>query len=200
MKTIKQLVKTTALIAALLIGNVGSSNAQAFDEGTNVLNAGIGIGSTLLSGAGYSQSPGIGLSFDHGMSELGNGIFGLGAYVGYKSYSYDYNDVYYGGGYNISEKWTYTIIGARGSYHFDVSNDKLDLYLGVMLSYNILSYKVTSNDPSFNSLNYNLGSYGSGVGFTGFGGVRYFLSDNIGLHAEVGYGVALLQLGASFKF
>jgi hypothetical protein len=31
-------------------------------------------------------------------------------------------------------------------------------------------------------------------------GARYYFTDNIGAHAELGYGISVLTLGASFKF
>lgn len=199
MKTIKQVVKATALAVAVLVSSVGTTKAQVMDEGTNILGASIGIGSSLVgsySGSGFSQTPGLSVSFDHGMSELGNGVWSLGGYLGYKSYTWEYPTY---NGYSYKYKWNFTIIGVRGAYHFDIDNDNLDLYLGAMLSYNMFSDSYTTTDPTddgFYRLSYNYG----GVGFTGFGGIRYMLSDNFGLHAELGYGVAYLSLGASFKF
>lgn len=196
----KNVFKIAAVAVAMFFGAVQNSSAQ-FEVGTNVINVGVGIGGAYLSGwTGYnkSQTPAIGLSFEHGMWEAGSGTISLGAYVGYKSIKDEYVDPYYN--YSESWKWTYTIIGARGAYHFDVDNDKLDLYLGAMLSYNILTFKYTNNDPYYYNFYNSTWSYPSYVGFSGFGGIRYYLSDNIGLNAELGYGVAYLTLGASFKF
>ncbi len=198
MKTIKLFVKTAALMTALLLSNVGTTNAQAFDIGTNVINAGVGIGGTLLSGYnGFnrSQTPALGLSFEHGTWELGDGVVSLGGYLGYKSIGDDYTS----GGYKETWKWSYTIIGVRGAYHFPLDNDKLDIYLGAMLSYNILNFKYTNNDPYYNNAYDYSGGYGSAAGFSAFGGIRYYLSDNIGLNAELGYGIAYLTIGLSFK-
>ena len=198
MKTIKLFVKTAALMTALLLSNVGTTNAQAFDIGTNVINAGVGIGGTLLGGYSFynrSQTPALGLSFEHGTWELGDGVVSLGGYLGYKSISDNFND----GSYSESWKWSYTIIGIRGAYHFPLDNDKLDLYLGAMLSYNILSFKYTSNFPTYIPGNDYSAGNGSAAGFSAFGGIRYYLSDNIGLNAELGYGIAYLTIGLSFK-
>lgn len=197
MKTIRQLTKIAVLSIAVLFGSVGTTRAQ-YDIGDNVLNVGVGIGSTLLGGYSYhdgSQTPAIGISFEHGTWELGDGIVSLGGYVGYKSLK----DEWRYGSYVSTWKWTYTIIGIRGAYHFPLDNEKLDLYLGAMLSYNILNFKYTDTDPNYNSSFDWSGGYGSTAGFSGFGGVRYYLSDNIGLNAELGYGIAYLTLGVSFK-
>jgi hypothetical protein len=92
------------------------------------------------------------------------------------------------------------IIGARGAYHFPLDNDKLDLYLGAMISYNIVTFKYTNTDPYYYNFYSSGWSYPSFVGFSGYGGIRYYLSDNFGLNAELGYGVAYLTLGVSYKF
>jgi hypothetical protein len=198
MKTITQLAKVAVLSVAVLFGTVGTSRAQ-YDVGTSNLNLGIGLGNTLLSGfngAGFSQTPAIGISFDHGMWEAGDGTISLGGYLGYKAFKYE--DSYFN--YSEAYKWTYTIIGVRGAYHFPIDNEKLDLYLGAMLSYNIVTFKYENSDPYYYDLYNSSFDYGSGIGFSGFGGIRYYLSDNIGLNAELGYGIGYLTLGVTFKF
>ena len=84
-------------------------------------------------------------------------------------------------------------LGARGSYHFNellkIDNDKLDIYGGAGLGYQNWSYKGTS-----------LGSYNSGVYLLIHAGGRYYLSEKMGIHAELGSGVSTLLAGVSFKF
>ena len=103
---------------------------------------------------------GIHQKVEHGTWELGDGVVSLGGYLGYKSISDNYND----GFYSYSWKWSYTIIGVRGAYHFPLDNDKLDIYLGAMLSYNILNFKYTNDSPSYNSAYDYSGGYGSAAG------------------------------------
>ena len=163
-----------------------------FQRGDNAINLGIGFGSSL----GYtysSQTPGISASFEHGVWEVGGpGVISLGGYIGYKSFTnkYDYFLSYY------EEKWSYTIIGFRGAYHFNgINTDKFDVYGGVMLSYNILSY-TNNNNSSF----YTHDTYGSALGGSLYIGGRYFISPNFALYSELGYGVSILNFGVSFKF
>jgi len=66
-----------------------------------------------------------------------------------------------------------------------------------MLSYNILTYKYTSNNPYYDNL-YN-GSYGSALGLSLYLGARYFVSPKVALFAELGYGIAYFNLGAAFR-
>lgn len=174
--------------------------AQAFEQGTNSLGASVGIGGAYsgigFSGSGVSQTPAIGLHFDHGMGDLGAGVWGLGGFVGYKKISYSQD---YLGYYKYDYSWTYLIIGARGTWHYNEwHGDKLDTYGGLMLSYNAVTYKDNTNYGTYG----NLGSYtygGSGMGFTGFLGLKYYFNDKFGAFTELGYGVAFLQLGLTLK-
>jgi hypothetical protein len=87
------------------------------------------------------------------------------------------------------------VVGARGAYHYNGFENvpDLDVYGGVMLGYNIVKYSSNGNDE------YLANSYGSGIGFSGFLGGRWFFSDNIGAYAELGYGVSTLNVGVTFK-
>src|SRR5262249_21387056 len=140
-------------------------HAQAFEAGTNVLSAGIGLGSSLANGYTYgTQGIGLSASYERGIWEAGPGVISLGGYIGYKTFS----EVY--GGY--SYKWNYTIIGGRGAYHFTGLNvDNLDLYAGLMLSYDNVSFSSSDGSPVY------VGNYGSGIELTPFAGARYYFAN-----------------------
>lgn len=161
--------------------------AQPFLKGTTTINAGIGLG-TALGGLGKSR-PAISVSFDHGIWEVGGpGVISLGGYVGNTGYKYS--------GMGYTAKWNYIVVGARSAYHYHgfTSVPELDVYGGVMLAYNIVKYSSDGDNTAQSN------SYGSGLGFSGFLGGRWFFSDNIGAYAELGYGVSVLNVGATFKF
>ena len=181
----------------ILMTTSQTAQAQAFQKGTNVVSLGIGLGSSLLSYSGSSQTPAISANFERGIWDIGGpGVVSLGGYIGYKGYSYDGS---YSSGYKWSEKWNYTIVGIRSAYHYNgLSEKKIDLYGGVMLSANIVSYKYT-NSSGYNE-SASAGNYNSGAGFTAFVGGRYFFTDKIAAMAELGYGVSYLTIGASLKF
>ena len=187
------------LLAFALTASSGLAARAQFTSGDNILGAGIGIGgaySNVGFNSGVSQSPAIGLHFDHGMGTLGPGEWGLGGYVGYKHLSYtERNSTYWTYDYS----WTYFIIGARGTWHYnDWHTDKLDTYAGVMLAYNAVTYKDNTNYGSYSYLNtYSYG--GSYVGFSGLLGARYWFSDKVGAYLELGYGVAAVQVGVSVR-
>jgi hypothetical protein len=162
-----------------------------FEKGDKVLNLGIGLGSTLYTGSYYrNQIPPITASFEVGIVDniLEKGVIGVGGYLGYASYKWDYsNDDW---GYKISN----FIIGARGSFHYPLV-DKLDTYAGVLTGYRIVRYKEYGSYSGY----YDYTPSG-GLVWSGFVGARYYFQENLAAMAELGYGIAYLTLGVAVKF
>jgi|SRR5690606_24099181 len=175
------------LLTLVMVLTTVMIHGQAFENGTTTANAGIGLG-TALGGLGNAR-PALSVSVDHGLWDLGGpGVISLGGYIGNTGYKYD------SGGFE--HKWNYFVIGARGAYHFNGLTDhpkELDLYGGIMLAYNHVKYSSDGNN-GFG------GNYGSGIGFSGFIGGRWFFSDQFGAYAELGYGVSILNVGVTYKF
>jgi len=160
-----------------------------FVKGDKVLNVGIGFGTTLYSGSYYkSQIPPISASLEFGVADniLEKGVIGVGPYVGYSSYKYEYA----GWGW----KYSNIIIGARGNFHYPLVN-KLDTYTGLLLGYNVSSSKEFGT-----STGYDYHASSGGVVWAWFIGGRYYFSDNFAAMLELGYGVAYLNLGIALKF
>jgi len=175
-------------LAVITLCATQSVSAQEFAKGTNVINAGIGFGGNFYNGRLGTSSQGLGISasYERGIWETGDfGIVSLGGYLGYKSYTSD--NVFFGG---ASSKYSYTIIGVRGAFHYtglDVEN--LDVYGGAMASFNIASF-----DGDFDN------DLESRPGASIFVGGRWYFTENFGVFAEAGYGVSILTIGASFRF
>jgi hypothetical protein len=157
-----------------------STQAQTYEEGDNLLNVGFGLGATF--GTGKTSIPPVSASFEHGFTDK----ISAGALVGFAGSK----EVV--GAYTF--KYSYIIIGARGSYHF-YNTDKIDAYGGALLGYNIGNSKVEGPAGGLISP-----SKVGGVVFGAHVGARYYFNDQIGAFAEVGYGVALLNLGLAVKF
>ena len=168
--------------------------AQIFDQGDFVLNLGLGIGSTLYTGLYYKTTvPPVFVSGDYCVREnLGPGNLGVGGYIGYNAYKWDYTYLGDSWGY----KYSTIIIGPRGTYHFVDLVDNLDLYGGILLGARIVSAK----EYGTTYLGYNYTANSSGVAYSMFAGARYYFSDNFGVMAELGYGIAYLSVAASLKF
>lgn len=177
-----------------------TSFAQAvYQIGSNVVGFGLGVGGNFGLSSSYQSAPAINFQYEHGLKQVGPGVLSLGAYLGFKKYSY--TSSFYG--YTYSQDWKYTILGVRGAWHLQelkgVNLDKIDTYGGVMLSYNLLNYTYKDNDPS--STNFFIGdSYGSSVGITPFVGARYYFVNNLAGMVEFGYGMTYINIGLAYKF
>lgn len=192
-------MKKLTILVFLVAGIAAVTCAQSFKEGTNIISAGIGLGSTLGSYTYSSQTPALSLQYERGVWEVdGPGVISVGGYLGIKSYKYSdsYSDGY--ANYNYTEKWNYTIIGVRSAYHYTgLKKDKFDIYGGVMLSYDILSYKYNENGVTSGG---TIPNYGSGMGFSLYAGGRYYFASNFAAFAELGYGISFLNLGVELRF
>lgn len=152
-------------------------------KGINLLNAGVGLGSYGLYGTGGLH---LTASFEHGFSK--NITAGLETGFVQRKYADDW-------------KYTYFIVGARGSYHFNealqIANPKLDVYGGAGLLYRHFSVKYDNSGVE----EYFSGKASSGTMTIDLhAGGRYQFNNNVGAFAEVGYGISPLKLGMSFKF
>ena len=185
-------MKKTLLFIAAGFFAVAQLSAQesTFLKGDKVFNVGIGLGSTLYSGNYYkSQVPPVSASLEFGIVDgiLEKGVIGVGPYVGYSSYKYEY----------LEWGWKYSniILGARGSFHYPLL-DKLDTYAGILIGFNIVTSK-EFGDPIPGS---DYSSASSGVVWSGFIGARYYFTDALAAMLELGYGIAWLNIGVALKF
>lgn len=195
----KKLIFNSKLIALSIICVFALSqqaNAQKLEPGDIDVNLGLGFGKTYysFSYSGYSSFPAITISGDYGLTDdFGSGTIGVGPVIGYSRASYDYSG--FGGDY----KWVLSelILGARGTYHYEVI-DNLDTYGGAMLYMINYRYKYTGDYGSF------LGSDSDVVTDTDvkisiFAGAKYYFTDNIAAFGEIGYSITWLTVGASLK-
>lgn len=159
-------------------------------------------------------SPSFHLAVDYGVKRLGPGTFGFGGALAIKTASWSLatsqpldNDFDYFGGYvPHKERWTDIIIGLRGTYHLDLPKaPKFDLYFGLMLGARITQYHYsgyeiitwwphpyTYKEVGFN----NTRTYPVGGLFLG---CKYYFTESVGMFGEIGWDVAALKLGVSFK-
>lgn len=167
--------KILMILTLVAISEIATAQHSAGDMN---LNIGLGLGSTFATGD--TSIPPIGASFEYGIKDE----ISIGGYLGYSASEQKV--------VGFTAKYSYTIIGVRGSYHYDfLGNEKLDTYGGLMLGYNIAG--VDWDGPG------NAASAG-GVSYSLYVGGRYAFTEKIGAFAELGYGIAYLQLGANIKF
>ena len=192
--------KRVAGMFALLVLTTTAMYAQPFLKYTNVASAGAGLGSSL-GGFGYSSStPALSAYYERGIWEVGGpGVISLGGYAGIKSYTYSNNYGIAAKSYTYNQKWSYTVVGVRSAYHYNgLKSEEFDVYGGLMMSYDILSYTYDDSNPT--GVRYDNTGYGSVVGLSLYAGGRYFFAKNFAAFAEVGFGVSYLNLGLAYKF
>ncbi|MCA1757259.1 MAG: hypothetical protein LC649_07370 [Bacteroidales bacterium] len=174
----------------LLLCGQGADAQNMFNKGDKKLNLGIGIGSTLYTGSYYTNRiPPISASFEIGVKDElfdEKSSLGVGGYIGYTGAKWE--EMGYG--------WKYSsiIIGGRGSLHYQLI-ENVDTYTGLMLGYNIVS------SSSFgDSIWDDYSSVGSSMSYSWYIGGRYSFNDSFAAMAELGYGVAYLNLGITLSF
>ena len=189
----KRITFTIIFAFALIMLNSLNAQENLLSKGDKVINLGIGLGSTLYSGSYYSTTiPPISASFEIGFKDdvLEKGSIGLGGYLGFSSSKWKYTYAGADWGY----KYTNIIIGARGAFHYPFI-DKLDTYTGLMIGYNVVTSKEFGNiDPT-----YNYSASSGGFVWSWFAGGRYYFTEKFAALAEIGYGIAWLNLGVAIK-
>ena len=184
----KKFLFTIAFAAVIHSFGMAQSSSSVFNNGDNLLNIGIGVGSPFF-GSGYSASIPVNptITYEKGVTDA----ISVGATFSYASSKYTYSD--FTSDYTLKESAIY--IGARGSYHFNQLinlDNNLDLYGGASLGYVIVSVSDNQGDSA---------AAASAAGFGLFAGAKYFFAPTTGIYAELGYeSLSYLNIGITFKF
>jgi len=183
-------MKRAILIAIVTLFALSLSFAQiAYQKEDRVGSLMYGIGSYVYASNATASFPPLTAAYDMGYNEN----ISFGGLVSYTSSKYDFS----GFGYGYTWTWSYLIIAARGAYHYDLlHNDKIDTYGGLMLGYNIASFSETHTGTGFGL---GGGSANGGILFGGYAGGRYFFTPNLAAQVELGFGLALLNIGIAYK-
>ncbi len=180
------------LIVALFTLSTLNAQESEFILGSKVLSLGIGIGNTLYSGSYYTSGvPPISFSYEQAIKDeiLEKGVIGIIGSIGYNSYKYRYTYTGYEYGYNYSN----IVISAGGTFHYPLL-DKLDTYGVIGLGYNISTFKEVGDFPSGVT-----SSSSGGFVFGIYVGGRYYFNEHFAAFAQVGYGIAYLTFGVSYR-
>ena len=192
MKRISILVVLFALAISLGAQEAVTKSAEyptVFQPGEKIVQAGLGFG--MMGLYGDIVIPPISFSVDIA-KEIEGFPVSFGGLIGIAKSEYDWSYAYYD-----DYKWTYTyfVIGGRAAYHLKLDSPKIDPYGGIMLGYNIVSFKEPANWNS--SYGYSGGDSYLMYGF--YGGARYFFNPKMAVYAELGYGFGYFNLGISYK-
>ncbi len=176
---------TFAILGCLALQQ-NNAQAQAFQKGNKLVNAGLGLGayninilaSFIAEKASASHSAiGLGASFEVGITDQ----ISVGGLVGYSR--------------NSSLQTNFIHIGARGSYHLSdvikLQSEKIDVYAGAGIGFRIMSSNLLKGSD-FDGL--------SKVFIPIHVGGRYYFTDNIAAFSELGTGFSIFQGGITYKF
>lgn len=187
-------MKRMMILTVLLVLSFSSANAQTiFKKGDIEFAAGMGIFPTFAKDDAAIVVPP--LSARLHIRALPN--FSLGAYAAYSSS--EAHQVGLPGGAVRDVDNEFYLFGLRAAAHTN-RLDNWDIYGGAMLGYNVpkvnntlTKEKSEIEGPVFSRPAENEFTYSAFVGAT------YFPVKNLGLFAEVGYGISILNLGVSVK-
>lgn len=201
---------------AILLTITSTSKAQderCFKVGSSAINLGVGVGNTVsynsyygngyygngngYIGAGAAFTPAFTASYEYGIAHAGIGIIGAGMEFGFQGTHSTYVD----NNHSERQTWTTLAFSPRATYHFDVINKKrLDIYAIVQL--NIYSNGYSDEVTDYNHNNIIIKNSHSGVGVRpgAMVAIRYFVTPNFGFFSELGYDIAIIKGGLTFKF
>lgn len=165
-----------------------ASAKATHQAGDQVLDASVGLFG--FAGAyGNTTVPPLSLGYDYQL----NSHISVGGLLGYAQSSYDFGFGPYGGTFT----YTYVLVGATGTYHFDdlvqeaLKGVPLDPYARLVLGYNVVSASYSGYGSIAGSGSYLL--LGTSLG------ARYWFTPKLAGQLELGYGIGLLSLGVAYK-
>lgn len=147
-------------------------------------------------------TPSLQATVDYGI----NKFFSLGVAVSYQNFAFNINDYSYTlNDVTVTENFKSDVnrysFALRPLFHY-ANNDRFDMYSGLRIQAIHKSFDANTTDPNFNFDDNALLKKGTrfGVGLVAYG-VRYYLTENIGLGAEINVGapyVANFNIAARF--
>jgi len=190
-------MKKIVLILLALTVVTGTMQAQkttdTFANKDNVVSVGFGLGGVYGFSSYDSQTPVFGAQYDRGIYEFKfGGVIGVGGFLGYKGYVDKFNI----GNNDYKIRSSIVIIGARGTFHYDVFQvENLDTYGGAMIAFHVVNE--STNLPAAFDYNYD---HSSALYASIYAGAKYYFTPQFEAFAEVGYGVSWLTMGVGYKF
>ncbi len=162
-----------------------AGDSAMIQQGDKVIGARLAMGSVYGAGSGLVLNGEYG--FRNNLIDLGGtkNNLGVGASLGYSSYS-------------VAYAWgTYTyrniLLISSAIWHVDLLNDpKIDTYASLSMGWNLGTVSVPSGGPNYSNT-YNGIIWGTAVG------ARYQFTDKISAVGELGFGMGVLRLGLDYR-
>ncbi len=197
------LVCAIGLFAGINTASAQEGDGTAYSQGQSTVSLGYGFGNiwkklfkitSAFSGGSYktSSTGPYSITYEYGVTDK----ISVGLAVAYSQIKGVYTDPS-DPDENYTDKLTNTSAILRGNYHFG-SSAKFDPYIGLGLGYYNFKYETKYKDGTNTG---NVFAIPGSFGFNGQLGAKYYITDQFGLFAEVGYVVGGIgQIGVNFKF
>ena len=210
----KLLLVVAALVASFsLSAQSGEGTNPYLSKGDQIVSGTIGLGNVFFpTGDWDSKFPPIELSYEYGLLENAFDIEGLSIGVGGSLGYTNAIDLMTWGNIITGEVeseygYTFNVIraAAKGYVHYDVLGafgvevKKLDTYAAISVGLVIENTRLWGEygeDLAVESTNTTAAQLGLGISL----GARYWFTEKIAANLERGGGLAILNLGASFRF
>ena len=185
-------MKRLMILMAVLVLALSITNAQTtFKKGDIELAAGIGLFPTFAKDNATTTIPPARFNLRLAPN------FSLGAYAAYSSSEAHQVGLPGGAVRDVSNE--FYVLGLRAAAHTN-RMDNWDIYGGAMLGYNIpkVDETITKEKSDIDGPTFSRPAENK-VTYSAFVGASYYPMKNIGLFAEVGYGISIFNMGVSLK-
>ena len=153
----------------------------------------VGLVPTFAKDDGNVKLLPLSLNYDYRIAEK----ITVGAYVGYSVTETDRQIINDG----VVAQWRnqFSIFGLRVAAHAN-KFENWDIYGGFMVGYNLSRVETLAGDIDEITKHMGIKPVSGRTTLTGFVGGRYDISKKVGITGEIGFGVSIINLGASYKF
>jgi len=194
----KNIIKTGLLLFSLVLGTQLSAQYYPdieYKKGDVEVALGVGLMNTFIDKNTEAPIPPVSLTLGYRLKES----ISIGTYLGYSRTSYtppQDKDIQEPNVPSFTNN--YFQIGLRGQGHY--TEGRLDFYGGAMVGYNF-SVNNFDNLGASNRLEGIVAEkFKDLVTFSGHIGMKYLISEHVGIYGEVGYGVSIFNFGITTRF
>lgn len=201
-------MKNKLFLLSLAVVCMSSAVKAQNEEGQSVVTLGAGYslvnnivksGLETYSDVNVKSVPTIALTYDYGLTDN----FSLGVAAAYQSVSGEFTNTYFDNNLDLQTEtakssFSRMNIAIRPLFHYGGS-DKLDLYSGLRVGMLFRNSEVESEQENIDLFGDLSGSRVS-IGIVAFG-MRYFVSDNIGINMDLQVGTPyIMSAGVAARF
>lgn len=182
------------LTAVLAFSFFNAATAQSSQKGDLTIQAGIGLLPTYFQDAGTTKVLPVNAAVTYKFLD----VLSLGAFAGYSSYDSKVQETFDGSTFQTT---TESILGGARIAAHAKGMEKFDVYGGFQVGYS----KPTVTTTVLQATEANPGDIGPRAKvreefvYSGFVGATGYITENLGIYGEIGYGISLFNIGATLK-